>query len=142
MGVEATDGTHGFGHRVTGSRLRVLLAVRGPCPGWAGTQRRWCIRTRSRVGCSVCSGGTPATGAAVVVADEEDVMDLRQVANETAAWVEVWLHGNAQPRVVLAALSRLGDRAAGDPAALAIVERGQRVVATHPFGSVQEASAA
>ncbi len=68
-------------------------------------------------------------------------MDLEQVANETAAWVEAWMHGNAQPRVVLAALQRLGLRATGDPEAMAIVERGWRAVAATPFGSVPSAFA-
>ena len=63
-------------------------------------------------------------------------MDPRQVADETVAWVGVWLRGNAQQRAVPAALSPLGRRAADDPAALAIVERGRRVVADHPFGAV------
>ena len=64
---------------------------------------------------------------------------LQQVSNATAAWVEAWLHGNAQPRVVHSALERLAARTVGDPAARALVRRGQRVVASYPFGSVQEA---
>ena len=66
MDIDATDGTHGFGYGVTGALLRALLAARGLCPDCAGTGRRWCVHTRSSVGCSVCSGGTLATGAAVV----------------------------------------------------------------------------
>ena len=66
-------------------------------------------------------------------------MDLEQVANETAAWVAVWMHGNAQPRVVLAALQRLGLRATGDPEAMAIVKGGWRAVAATPVGWVPSA---
>ena len=65
----------------------------------------------------------------------------RRVADATAAWVEAWLHGNAQPRVVLAALQHLAARAERDVAARAAVECGRRVVASIPFGSVQRDSA-
>ena len=63
-------------------------------------------------------------------------MDLDQITSATAAWIETWLHGNAHPRVVLAALSRLASQATGDPRAIAVVERGRRTVASAPFGSV------
>ena len=66
-------------------------------------------------------------------------MDLHHVADATAAWVETWLHGNAHPRVVMDALQRLGRQHAQQPQALAIVERGLRVIATNPFGSIQDA---
>ena len=69
-------------------------------------------------------------------------MDPHRIANLTAAWVEAWLYGNAQPRVVLAALLRLREQTAGDPPPLAIVERGRRLVAAIPFGSVQQSLAA
>ena len=65
-------------------------------------------------------------------------MDLDRITSATAAWIETWLHGNAHPRVVLAALSRLAGQAAGNPRALAIVERGRRTVAGIPFGSVPQ----
>ena len=64
---------------------------------------------------------------------------LQQVSNATAAWVEAWLHGNAQPRVISAPLERLAARSVADPLAHDLVLRGQRVVASHPFGSVPEA---
>ena len=64
-------------------------------------------------------------------------MDPERVASESAARVEVWLHGNAHPRPVLEELRGLGPRAASDPAVLAIVERDRRVVAATLFGSVQ-----
>jgi len=69
-------------------------------------------------------------------------MDLQHVENATKAWVEAWLYGNAQPRVVVEALGRLARRHAGQPRALAIVEQGRRVIVGHPFGSVQEPLAA
>lgn len=69
-------------------------------------------------------------------------MDLQQVTNATAAWVEAWMYGNAQPKVVLLALASLGRQHADQPRALAIVERGRAVIANNPFGSVQETFAA
>ena len=69
-------------------------------------------------------------------------MDLRQIENATAAWVEAWLHGNAQPGVVRDALRRLAERAAPDPIAQARVRRGQRLIECYPFGSVQQTFAA
>ena len=69
-------------------------------------------------------------------------MDLHQLSNLTVPWVDAWLHGNAQPRVVLDALRRLHERAAADPPALAIVDRARRVVTRTPFGSVQQTFAA
>ncbi len=64
-------------------------------------------------------------------------MDRTQLVNATAAWVDVWRHGSAHPTTVIAALRRLAARAQDDPAALAIVRRGQAMVASVPFGSVQ-----
>ena len=64
-------------------------------------------------------------------------MDLMQIANATAAWVDVWRHGSAHPSIVLAALRRLAERVAPDPQAAALVEDGRRVVASVPFGSIQ-----
>ena len=64
-------------------------------------------------------------------------MDLMQIANATAAWVDVWRHGSAHPSVILAALRRLAERVGGDPEAVAVVEDGRRVVASVPFGSIQ-----
>ncbi len=69
-------------------------------------------------------------------------MDLRQIENATAAWVEAWLHGNAQPGVVLDALRRLAERTAPDPIAHAHVRHGQRLIASYPFGSIQQTFAA
>ena len=69
-------------------------------------------------------------------------MDLNGIANATAAWVEAWLHGNAQPGVVRAALARLAEGTAADPRAQALVRRGQRIVDSYPFGSVQQSFAA
>jgi hypothetical protein len=67
-------------------------------------------------------------------------MNPQQIANATAAWVEAWLYGNARPQVVVEAFRRLGTQYAADAQALAIVERGWRVVAGTPFGSVPEPS--
>ena len=63
-------------------------------------------------------------------------MDLAQITNATAAWLDVWRHGSAHPRVVLASLRRLATQAR-DPQARAVVERAQLVAASVPFGSVQ-----
>ena len=68
-------------------------------------------------------------------------MDVERVANTTAAWVEAWLHGNAQPLVILASLRRLASQSADQPQAQAIVERGQRIVSTTPFGSISQSFA-
>ena len=81
--------------------------------------------------------GVRETGASGATA----LAERRRVADATAAWVEAWLHGNAQPGVVLAALQRLAARAECDVVACAVVERGRRVVASIPFVSVQPVSA-
>ena len=76
------------------------------------------------------------------VAGKERVMDVQQVENATRAWVEAWLYGNAQPRVVVEALGRLARQHADQPRTLAIVEQGRRVIECYPFGSIQEQIAA
>jgi hypothetical protein len=65
-------------------------------------------------------------------------MDRQQIATAASAWIEVWLHGNARPQTVLAALRRLGSESAADAQALAVLDRAWRVVASTPFGSVSD----
>ena len=69
-------------------------------------------------------------------------MNIEHVAGAAEAWIWAWPHGNAHPRVVVAALGRLAARAAGDPQALAIVDHARRVVAGTPFGSISQTYAA
>ena len=63
-------------------------------------------------------------------------MDLAQIADAAAAWLDVWRHGSAHPSVVLASLRRLATQAR-DPQARAAVERARLMAASVPFGSVQ-----
>lgn len=65
-------------------------------------------------------------------------MDLAHLTSTTAAWIEAWQHGSTHPTVVLASLRRLDERTCHDPRAHAIVGHAQRVMASIPFGSVQE----
>jgi hypothetical protein len=68
-------------------------------------------------------------------------MDRQQLANAISAWVEAWLFGNARPQLVIESLHRLSAQHANDAQANAILERGWRVIAGTPFGSVSESVA-
>ena len=63
-------------------------------------------------------------------------MDLEQITDAAAAWLDVWRHGSAHPSVVLASLRRLTTQAR-DPQARAVVERARLAAASVPFGSVR-----
>ena len=63
-------------------------------------------------------------------------MDSERIERTTAAWVAAWQRGNAHPAVVAAALRALAQQAAADPAARAVVARGQRRLAEVPYASV------
>lgn len=67
-------------------------------------------------------------------------MSDKEIANATAAWVNAWMFGNAQPRVVLNAFDQLFARCPVDQPARAILDKGLRVIAATPFGSVSESS--
>ena len=63
-------------------------------------------------------------------------MDIVQITDAAAAWLDVWCRGSAHPSVVLASLRRLAAQAQ-DGQARAAVERARLAVAAVPYGSVQ-----
>ena len=109
-----------------------MLAPTDPVFG-AGLERMPARRATGPARREPTVDGVRETGASGATA----LAHRQRVADATAAWVEAWLHGNAQPRVVLTALQHLATRAEGDVVACAAVACGRRVVASIPFGSVQ-----